>query len=362
MFIAVPQPPGAPFCLNTLLCLSVTTFDFQSAHFTLVPSPGELPGSVGQITTTTFFPDSLSISLSSSINGQPIILNGGGAFDPNSPYPPAFTDVEMCGAPPGVGGTCDDIRAGAIPGYVLTIYAAPATQTPTLGPTRTPTPFPTPSHHNCTTGFQCVTGNCVNGLCCVSPTCADNERCDVPGHGGVCWPWPPPVETPTPSAAEIVYRLTEGSNIVFVPLGPASPPATPVALTGTFRVIRSYPGAPNTLYQFSIINIDFEAAQLSVTNGPLPTGYGCPGAIAVGCMTATTLDLPPIVYFHADASVDGQQVALNGLGPGSGEGDPPVLTNLLVCGAPGDSTVGCNDIASGLRAGYKLTIFATPQG
>jgi len=160
MFIAVPQPYGAPFCANTLLCLSVTTLDFQSAHFTLVPGAALLLGSVGQIYTTTFFPDSLSMSLSSSINGQPILLSGGGVFDPNSPYPPAFSGVEICGAPPGVGGTCDDIRAGAIPGYVLTICAAPATQTPTATTTQSATPTPT-------CGVN--TPTCVNSECQFDP-------------------------------------------------------------------------------------------------------------------------------------------------------------------------------------------------
>jgi hypothetical protein len=124
-FTAVPQLHGGPFCLNTLLCLSVTTFQFQSAHFAVTAFPSEFPGSSGQITQTTFYPDVVFIDLTSSINDQPIILNGSGPFDPNSRFPPTFGGVEICGAPPGVGGSCAGVRAGSDVGYDVILFATP---------------------------------------------------------------------------------------------------------------------------------------------------------------------------------------------------------------------------------------------
>jgi hypothetical protein len=117
-FIAVPQPKGGQYCLNTLLCLAVTNFQFHSSHFFVI-------GSGGQITQSTFQPDFVSMDLTSSINGEPFILGGHGPFDPNSSYPPPLRAIEICAAPPGVGGSCAGIRAGTDIGYDLTIFAAP---------------------------------------------------------------------------------------------------------------------------------------------------------------------------------------------------------------------------------------------
>ncbi len=116
-FVTVPLP-GGPFCLNTLLCLSVATFQFRSAHF-------NVDGAAGRIQQTTFDPDLVSMGFIGSINGQPIILSGFGAFDANSSYPPTFSGLEVCGAPPGVGGSCAGIRAGTDVGYDVIIFAAP---------------------------------------------------------------------------------------------------------------------------------------------------------------------------------------------------------------------------------------------
>lgn len=117
-FVIAPRPKGGPFCLNTILCLAVVAFQFQSPHFIVA-------GSDGQIEQTTLQPNAVSMGLTSSINGQPIGLSGSGPFDPNSSFPPAFSALEMCGAPPGVGGSCAGIRTGTDVGYDLIVFAAP---------------------------------------------------------------------------------------------------------------------------------------------------------------------------------------------------------------------------------------------
>jgi hypothetical protein len=64
------------------------------------------------------------MSFTSSINGQPIILGGSGPFDSNSSFPPTFYAIQICGALPGVGGSCAGIRAGTDVGYDAIIFAA----------------------------------------------------------------------------------------------------------------------------------------------------------------------------------------------------------------------------------------------
>lgn len=115
-FVVVPQPPGPPYCRNTLLCLAVSTFEFRSVHFTVT-------GSTGEIYQTTFEPDLVFMDFTGFVNNQPFSLGGTGAFDAGSPYPPPFAALEICGAPPGVGGSCEGIRAGTDVGYDLIISA-----------------------------------------------------------------------------------------------------------------------------------------------------------------------------------------------------------------------------------------------
>lgn len=121
-FVAVPLPGGGRFCLNTIVCLGVTTFGLQSAHFTLTPSSEPYGDSAGIILQTTFAPDEVYVGFASFINGQPITLGGGGAFV-SGPYPPGT--IEMCGAPAGIGGSCAGIRAGTDVGYDIMIFAVP---------------------------------------------------------------------------------------------------------------------------------------------------------------------------------------------------------------------------------------------
>lgn len=122
------EPLGGP-CANISPCLDVTDFRFESAHFGVT-------GTMGQIGVFTLGPpDVIFMGLTASINGQRVQLDGGGAFAPNSDYPPTFNPMEICGAPPGPSsgpvaragiGECAGVRAGAIAGYDLMIFAAPA--------------------------------------------------------------------------------------------------------------------------------------------------------------------------------------------------------------------------------------------
>src|SRR4030095_1751381 len=66
---------GAPNCLNTLLCLEVTEYAFQSAHFTVT-------GKAGLIYESSLRPpDFVHVGFVGSINGQPFPLGGFGPFD-----------------------------------------------------------------------------------------------------------------------------------------------------------------------------------------------------------------------------------------------------------------------------------------
>ena len=120
-FTIEPRPKWDAFCPNTNLCFAVTAIHFQSAHFTV-------RGSTGKITQSSFLcpADTILMSLIDTlINGQPFILNGGGPFDANANDPPTFRALEICGTPPGVGGDCAGVRAGADVGYDLMIFADP---------------------------------------------------------------------------------------------------------------------------------------------------------------------------------------------------------------------------------------------
>jgi hypothetical protein len=49
-------------------------------------------------------------------------------------------------------------------------------------------PNPSAIGSACRVGTQCLTGNCVDGACCESAACPGDQRCDIPGHRGVCAP------------------------------------------------------------------------------------------------------------------------------------------------------------------------------
>ena len=113
-----PGPFGAPFCYNTLLCIGVTSVQFESAHFAIT-------GSSGQIIQTTFQPEYVFMNIATVINGEQIELGGSGRFGAEGGDPPRFASIEICGAPRGVGGSCSGIRAGVDQGYDVILFAVP---------------------------------------------------------------------------------------------------------------------------------------------------------------------------------------------------------------------------------------------
>jgi hypothetical protein len=118
-FVAESLPRWKCVYPNSVLCFAVTAVQFQSAHFTV-------NGSAGFIIQSTFNPDAVTISLTTLINDQPFQLGGFGPFDASAANPPPFRALELCGAPPEVGGDCAGIRAGTVVGYDVMIFANPA--------------------------------------------------------------------------------------------------------------------------------------------------------------------------------------------------------------------------------------------
>lgn len=125
MFIAVPQPYGGEYCLNVRLCLAITNFQFHSAHFFVEGSNGRITQPSFEFGQDLVFMGLTGAFISSGTNGQVLNLGGDGPLDHNSPYPPTFRAVEICAAPPGVGGSCAGIRAGTDVGYDIMIFAMP---------------------------------------------------------------------------------------------------------------------------------------------------------------------------------------------------------------------------------------------
>ena len=117
LVVAPCPPPFIPGMANTTVCLYVTTAALQSTHFTFSVSAGGM-------SITTFDPTTVFMYLIGTINGQALDLTGVGPTDAGS-YPPTLGALEICGAPPGVGGSCAGIRAGTDVGYDLIIFAAP---------------------------------------------------------------------------------------------------------------------------------------------------------------------------------------------------------------------------------------------
>jgi hypothetical protein len=144
---------------------------------------------------------------------------------------------------------------------------------------------------------------------------------------------PSPTPSPSSTPATITYRLTEGSTILFMPPTPGPTPPAPQPLSGTFTVVRSEPQPPNTLFQFTITDMDLQAGPgFSVTSGQLGP-FGCAGETAVGCIDATTIDPLSRLRMLVVVSINGQQVGLDGTAPRAGDTVPPVLANVEVCGA-----------------------------
>ena len=89
-FTAVPQPRGAPFCFNVLICFAVIDLHFESPHFTV-------SGSEGPIIVSSLDPGFVSADLAVTIGGEPVRLTGGGPFSEQS-YPPPFAAIALQGS------------------------------------------------------------------------------------------------------------------------------------------------------------------------------------------------------------------------------------------------------------------------
>lgn len=176
---------------------------------------------------------------------------------------------------------------------------------------------------------------------------------------------PTSTATPIPSATptvSITYRLTEGSTILFVPPTPSASPTGPQSLSGTFSVAQSEPWPPNTLFQFTVMNIDFRTPSgLTVSSGH-PGPFGCDGELGLGCLSAVTIDQPPRAWLSAIASIDGDEVWLAGAGPREAASSLPTFQYVEICGGAAGLSADCGSIHDGTASGYDLIIFAIPEG
>jgi hypothetical protein len=116
-FVTVVLPPQ---CCNVDVALAVTSFDFESSHFSVT-------GTVGGISATTVSP-SAEMSLTGTINGQAFdqMIGSGPLPIQGVRFPPVLTDMVICEAVPlGQSVSCEDIRNGVGSGYTLTFFAVP---------------------------------------------------------------------------------------------------------------------------------------------------------------------------------------------------------------------------------------------
>ena len=175
--------------------------------------------------------------------------------------------------------------------------------------------------------------------------------------------------SPNSGSLSYTYQLGEGSSIV-ISQGSGVPP-TPSALKGTFGVVVSTALPPNTLIGLTITRVHLSGPGISVTSGKR-SAIGCssPQELSYGCISANTINRPPITFVTASFSVNGRTAEFFGTGPFEGDQDlppydgttpPPPFNNLELCGTAPSVPVSCDDIRSGVQAGYALTIFAIPE-
>lgn len=167
----------------------------------------------------------------------------------------------------------------------------------------------------------------------------------------------------------ITYRLTDASTII-VSDGSGFPAPTPQPLAGQFTVTVSTDLMPNTLIGLTIKRVSFNATGVAVNEGELTSNPNCSYPqpdLGYGCITANTINPPPVTYASAFLSINGQFSELVGGGPFEGnpylppyDGStpPPPFNHLTLCSA----YPFCEDIRSGAAAGYVLTLFAAPDG
>ena len=162
-----------------------------------------------------------------------------------------------------------------------------------------------------------------------------------------------PCSTPTPTLTLFTYTLVEGSSL-------ATGQGGPEPLTGTFTVFENPEYIPNTLFDYRIRAVDFQAGALTIRGGspPLPP----PGELPYsGWLSAVTFDpRPHQIYANMWLLIDDEPVALGGGGYMDSPILPPAFHGLELCGLPANRAVSCDQIRSGAESGYILTLSAVP--
>ena len=99
----------------------LTSVSFQSAHFVItLRTPGD--GGRARIPSALFI-----LSATVLIDGAVVPLWGETPIECCTGEPPVLRGLELCGAPEPQSASCEEIRAGAESGYILTIFAVPVT-------------------------------------------------------------------------------------------------------------------------------------------------------------------------------------------------------------------------------------------
>lgn len=233
-----------------------------------------------------------------AIDGQDVVLQGDEPLSALADYPPSILFMEICGAP-GAAITCDALHAFDHAGYSIIFSADP----------------------------------------------------DVPQT-----PIPTPTVTPI---VPVRYQLTEGSTLVVRPPTPGAPLSEPEALSGSFTMVRCASPPPNTLFLYTITDVDIRSSAGRSISGASVGPVWCASDAGTGSLQALTFS--PGISLYAVLSVDGDVVGFNGGASGDGLTDPPLLQGLEACGVSDTRSVSCADIQDGRDHGYDLVIFARPD-
>jgi len=119
-----PLPPNTLFGF-TIMRINLSGAGLSITEGDLMPFGCSLESGFGCINATTIQPTAVSMSALVTIDNQSFLLDGAGPFGGDAMLP-ALGDVQLCGrAMPPLPVSCDDIRAGVEPGYLLTIFAEP---------------------------------------------------------------------------------------------------------------------------------------------------------------------------------------------------------------------------------------------
>jgi len=102
----------------------LTSVSFQSAHFVITL---QTPGDGGRALIPHTLPPTFILIATVLIDGAVVPLFGETPIECCTGKPPVLRGLELCGAPEPQSASCEEIRAGAATGYVLTIFADPTT-------------------------------------------------------------------------------------------------------------------------------------------------------------------------------------------------------------------------------------------